>query len=428
MIAAVSLLAILSIGYLSVKSGTDIITLYINKHLSDETNLLLLQVDRVMDSRRNDIVTLSNSHTLRSGGMNKEEIKKELLKYIEKDRGYTSLSFFDMNRVRLIDTRDLELGKQHDMVPYWEDVLAGKISAGRDVRIAEELHVPIIYFASHVLDYSGNPIGVVVARYNPEKIQKLFDDFTAEENEKEASYYTLIDKDKNVIFSSHPHYKNNILKEKIADTASIQAVLSGEVGTSEETDSFLQKEMVVAFTQEKEFADFNGNGWSLISVSEKDFIFKPIVNFKTTVALLGLMFFVVATFVGILYSRSITGALKSLVLVSEKVSAGNLNERAHVKSNDEFGYLAIVFNQMLDNIGKLGVELSQSNVVLEQRVKDRTRELSEIKENLEKTVEQRTVELEDRIADLEKFEKIAVDRELKMVELKAEIDDLKNKG
>lgn len=64
---------------------------------------------------------------------------------------------------------------------------------------------------------------------------------------------------------------------------------------------------------------------------------------------------------------------------------------------------------------------------LEKKVKERTAELMELKAGLEKIVSRRTVDLEKKLDELEKFKKLTIDRELKMVELKREIGALKNK-
>jgi PAS domain S-box-containing protein len=72
-------------------------------------------------------------------------------------------------------------------------------------------------------------------------------------------------------------------------------------------------------------------------------------------------------------------------------------------------------------------ELEEAKTTLEIRVKARTRELELIKENLEEEVKKRTLELQEKVEALEKFEEVAVGRELKMIELEKEMEDLKNK-
>jgi len=71
-------------------------------------------------------------------------------------------------------------------------------------------------------------------------------------------------------------------------------------------------------------------------------------------------------------------------------------------------------------------ELKEAKAVLEIKVAARTRKLSELAQSLEEQVKERTKELQEKIQELEKFQKIAVGRELKMIELKKEIQRLKN--
>jgi len=71
-------------------------------------------------------------------------------------------------------------------------------------------------------------------------------------------------------------------------------------------------------------------------------------------------------------------------------------------------------------------ELEEAKSILEIKVRARTRELEELAHGLDEKVKERTRELEERIEELEKFHKLTVGRELKMVELKREIAKLKN--
>ena len=69
--------------------------------------------------------------------------------------------------------------------------------------------------------------------------------------------------------------------------------------------------------------------------------------------------------------------------------------------------------------------LENVNVELEKKVTERTAELMKLKENLEKTVEERTKELQVKLEELERFHDLTVGREMKMIELKKEIEKLK---
>ncbi|MEK7160821.1 MAG: hypothetical protein AAB724_02215 [Patescibacteria group bacterium] len=62
---------------------------------------------------------------------------------------------------------------------------------------------------------------------------------------------------------------------------------------------------------------------------------------------------------------------------------------------------------------------------LNNRVLKLLEELKVEKESVDQKVVERTQELEERMADLKRFQKLAVDRELKMIELKKEIEEIK---
>jgi len=62
-----------------------------------------------------------------------------------------------------------------------------------------------------------------------------------------------------------------------------------------------------------------------------------------------------------LQSRVIIYPLRDLVSVAKAVFSGDLTRRAKVRSSDELGYLARIFNQMLDSIQKSQNEITAAN-------------------------------------------------------------------
>ncbi len=72
-------------------------------------------------------------------------------------------------------------------------------------------------------------------------------------------------------------------------------------------------------------------------------------------------------------------------------------------------------------------EAEERRMILEVKVKAKTKALREINETLEDQVEERTKKLQEQIDELEQWRKMAVGRELKMAELKEKIKELKDK-
>src|SRR3989338_121020 len=117
-------------------------------------------------------------------------------------------------------------------------------------------------------------------------------------------------------------------------------------------------------------------------------------------------------------SRSMNGSLRRLSEGTKTIAGGNLDYKLEIKSKDEFGALGKLFNEMA---GKL----KESYAGLEQKVRDRTRDLDAANQQLKASNQQiRAAEnlLKEQIHQLEVFNKATVGRELKMVELKKELE------
>lgn len=99
--------------------------------------------------------------------------------------------------------------------------------------------------------------------------------------------------------------------------------------------------------------------------------------------------------------------IKQLLSGMEKIGSDGLDYRVKTKRQDEIGNLFSSFN------------------VMAEKLKDRTEALKREREGLAEKVTQKTKELQEKVDDLEKFNKLTIGRELKMVELKKEIDRLK---
>ncbi len=160
-----------------------------------------------------------------------------------------------------------------------------------------------------------------------------------------------------------------------------------------------------------------------------------------------------------MFSLLILRPIKKLNRAIEEFGGGNLGYRIKKYPGDEIGDVARGFNDMSQSLEKKYNQLKELNqqlvnsyqlaekkvkertkeleaakASLEEKVKERTKELEKLKSGLEEQVKIRTKELQEKtdqlqqnIEELEKFHTIATGRELKMVELKEEINKLKEK-
>lgn len=150
---------------------------------------------------------------------------------------------------------------------------------------------------------------------------------------------------------------------------------------------------------------------SLININEYTLLIRDS-NTKITWGVIALLLFVLV--VGLLIAFSISNPIKNFSQVAKEIATGDLTKRIMLISRDEIGQLANSFNEMVD-------KLQQSHQVLEDKVKERTAETEEARKQLEVI----NKEIQKKLEEVEKMNKLMVGRELKIIELKKEITDLK---
>lgn len=122
----------------------------------------------------------------------------------------------------------------------------------------------------------------------------------------------------------------------------------------------------------------NANGTiHVFSTISEDVAFGALTSFLRRSFLFAGIVATVALIAAILFSRSLTRPLQTLVDGMNKVSHGELETRILVKSNDETSILAKSFNQMIADLQDSRHQLEEINRDLEAKVKDRTQQLEE---------------------------------------------------
>lgn len=122
-----------------------------------------------------------------------------------------------------------------------------------------------------------------------------------------------------------------------------------------------------------------------------------------------------------LLGERITKPLQELTEGVRAIGSGQLDYRIKVKRGGEIEELGKSFNQMAEDIKGSHLELEESRNILEIKVTARTKELQDLTKDLEDKVAERTKELQIRINELERFRRLTVGRELRMIDLKKEL-------
>lgn len=108
--------------------------------------------------------------------------------------------------------------------------------------------------------------------------------------------------------------------------------------------------------------------------------------------------------------------------ITDSTGMPDLFESPILTKSGEERYIVWQKNSIIDNSDTTGTISFGMDITERRRAEE---ELISLKENLERQVAEKTRELQDRIADLEKFYEATIERELRMKELRDELEQLK---
>lgn len=112
---------------------------------------------------------------------------------------------------------------------------------------------------------------------------------------------------------------------------------------------------------------FEDEGLVLLVEINKDEIYAPLTLFIRLTALGGVAALFAGVFIVVFFVRKPFSYLDEIILVAKRVSVGNLEARAEVKTKDEIGYLASVFNSMIESVFNAQKELVESKRIIEEK-------------------------------------------------------------
>ena len=125
----------------------------------------------------------------------------------------------------------------------------------------------------------------------------------------------------------------------------------------------------------------NQNLALLAEISQKE-AFAPAYQLTKDIVLLGLSSASLLLVAVYLLSRKVTQPILAITEAAIQVSGGNLKAQAPVLTKDEIGVLARAFNQMTGQLKQSNEQLSDYSRTLEERVQEKTAELSDTLANL----------------------------------------------
>jgi PAS domain S-box-containing protein len=224
-----------------------------------------------------------------------------------------------------------------------------------DVEYDESSNTYSVSIAVRIEDGKGEFLGVIKAILN---IQETIN--TINEAKATAGYKTtqlhLINKAEKIIYSTKDHdfsqdaYELLIPRFGRFGQAGHRSYIIGQTGS--------EKGLLFAHAHSSGYGDFKGLDWILVTEASTAEIFAPIVHLRNAMLLTGLVIMGLALVASAITYRSIAISIAELKKATVQIAAGNLDANLTINTKDEIGQLAGSFREMSQRLKKTIAELN----------------------------------------------------------------------
>lgn len=295
-----------------------------------------------------------------------ESLRFELLALLKTTPAITSAVALDrdgqeiakVSRESLVDPG--ELSDQSASIPYMRartgSTYFGRLYFVRDSEPYMRIGVPIEWF-------EGEIAGVLVAQVSLRYIREVISDIQV----GSRGYAYVVSHEGDLI--AHPDMSLVLQRRNVGGLGQVAAAITGSPISFQVHHSILGDQIFAAHAPIRDLS------WSVIVEQPVAEAFASILASVLRTAFFAVVTLGMAFLISLLISRKVIRPLNRLRDGAARFGAGELDHRVDIDSRDEFEDVADEFNDM-------AARLHDLRASLEQRVEDRTGELSEALENL----------------------------------------------
>jgi signal transduction histidine kinase len=237
----------------------------------------------------------------------------------------------------------------------------------------EPSHRKVIFALVPLKNRNGDVVGTAGGLIDPTNYQ--FTQILTSIAADKTTNIELVDSQGIVIASNHPESiltgidHNKFLGRLIAEKKS--SVARCHRCHAATKDSARRTEDVLVFTP------LDLAPWGVAFRFPKDIIYAPSESLKRGFLMLGIISLATSFVLALGMSKSIVKPVRQLIQATGRIARGNLTEAVNIESSEEIGTLSQSFDDMRLKLAASLDSIQRQNLELEQRVRERTRQLEE---------------------------------------------------
>ena len=316
-------------------------------------------IGRFVYSRINDVKLAAKNPYFRNQNISQEEVISRLQEFENLNDLYYSFSLFDLNRMRLADSKRISIGKQHPNNLYWNKLNTQNEAV--DISKSASVGRVVMHFASKIrsLDEQSD-IGVLVGRIMVDELYKIVGEYSLSADTSRNLDIHLIDEEGTILYSNTD--PSSILSRKYSRFEMISSL--NEPGVN-----FLETQDGLFFvTRGADYLTYTGNEWTLILSIPKERAFAPLIQIREQILWAVLPVLALSIILSLIAANLFVKPIVKLSNAAEELSKGNLDIELPTGSKDEIGKLAKQMAQTSQSlIGQIEEQRQTNKQLIDQK-------------------------------------------------------------
>ena len=388
----VSFLALVFIGLALYAYVKRTLTSDVFNHLESVSSIQKNRIESIIEQNLERIRLVSSRTQLRisldkyleSGSPKQvEKIKLIILDALKSIESFRVMSILDLKGDVLVSTDDSRVGRNYSGFEFFQTARQNNTE-----QLFLDKSNKLRLYLTGPLSFNNKTIGILLIESDADTIVSLVKDYSGLRQTGETVLGAKSKDGKDVIYLVPLRFDPSAAlrrKASMKDQSIAMVKAVSEPGQLLKTATDYRGHEVLIATNY-----IPQTHWGLVVKIDKTEAFEPIRTLVRSIFYVTLVLTLVIVLVSYVLANIISKPIVTLTKVAHSINVGDMSNRANVKTNDELGELADIFNEMTTTLisaqralGQSNKELERHRTHLEEMVSVRTRELERSNQELE---------------------------------------------
>lgn len=311
----------------------------ITQRMEDAAQNTMDKISRNKFERVGDITLLSDPQNpiLSSSDTTIKEKMDYLRTAVKTYKVYDSFAIYDINGIKIGDTRNLSIGIDASNEPFFKNAINGEIYYDKRPVLPNRLEassvgqdLPIVHFSGPLSDENGNINGVIVSRFSINKIKHIIQSSSI----PDELQIDLLTSDELVIYSNH---ETKSILQKSPNEELIHQIIMDNPGQVHSATNFDLDNTEILFisVHESGYLDYLGSGWILLFSIPVEVAYGDAIGLRNVALIGGVAIVSIMSILAFSVSINISKPIRALTDRCRMIKEGDLESTIEIGGSDE---------------------------------------------------------------------------------------------